>query len=259
MMKPNPYEPPGALSAKPGDIVDRARRNELAALVRRFLNEKDSAFEFDGQVAKFGDSPDSAIRFVVHAVWFHYDGCADHLVDLSKPEWDYFQRLLLLLESNHSVRSASTCRWSFLQLFAAVALIEYVAIAHQVGWRLQLILSGIPFGIVSICLAYLRYHRVGVGPYDTILFPFTSFDELRAAYDSARFKKMRYPFRQKARRVRPAFVDILLHIQFYVLWSIFAPIVLFFQLFPVVDSDRCVTNVSLPNNQEPGAVPTRPS
>jgi hypothetical protein len=84
-------------------MVNRDDRNRLAELIRRYLDEDIMAFDFDEALDEFRESADDAVRFVSDALWYHYDDCDDHLVVLSKQEWNYFQRLLLLLESNSTV------------------------------------------------------------------------------------------------------------------------------------------------------------
>lgn len=87
-MNANPFDPPQTPIESPRDIVDRAQRDEVAAAVRQFLDEAVTAFEFDERLDQFRNSPDSAVRFVAQGVWLHYDDCDDHLVALTKPEWD---------------------------------------------------------------------------------------------------------------------------------------------------------------------------
>lgn len=85
-------------------MVDRDDRNDLAALIRRYLDEQIKAFDLDDSLERFRDSNDSAVRFFSSTMWDHYDDCDDHLVVATKPLWNYFQRLLLLLDSNSTVR-----------------------------------------------------------------------------------------------------------------------------------------------------------
>ncbi|TWU30305.1 hypothetical protein [Bythopirellula polymerisocia] len=65
-------------------MIVREARNGLAALIRRYLNEQLTAFEFDDALDEFHESSDDAVRFVADSVWYHYDDCDDHLVVLNK-------------------------------------------------------------------------------------------------------------------------------------------------------------------------------
>jgi hypothetical protein len=239
-MNANPYDPPNTPIESPTDVVDRAQRDELATLVRQFLEEDVAAFEFDERLDGFRNSGDSAVRFVAQAVWFHYDDCDDHLVALSKPEWDYFQRLLLLLESNHCVQTMSVRRWSPSQLIALLSLLGFLWGAFHVGWGYQLLLVAVPFGIISIGISWLRRSTVNVGPYDAIIFPFATFSDLRSTYDNLRFKKSRYPQRIKTRRIRSPFMNGVYQLQFYVMWLILSPIALVVQVFPQAETQTRV-------------------
>ncbi|MCA9147530.1 MAG: hypothetical protein KDB05_32375, partial [Planctomycetales bacterium] len=61
-------------------MIDRDARNDLAALIRRYLAEEIKAFDLDEQLERFRDSHDSGVRFVATTMWFHYDDCDDHFV-----------------------------------------------------------------------------------------------------------------------------------------------------------------------------------
>lgn len=131
-MNPNPYDPPNTPIETPTNMVDRAQRKELATVVRQFLNEDVTAFEFDERLDEFRNSPDSAARFVAQAVWFHDDDFDGHLVALATPEWDCFQRLLLLLESSRCVQTKISRRWSLSQRIAFLR-----AAYHGQGWSVR--------------------------------------------------------------------------------------------------------------------------
>lgn len=231
-MNPNPYDLPNTPIETPTDMVDRAQRDELAAVVRQFLNEDVTAFEFDERLDEFRNSPDSAVCFVAQAVWFHYDDCDDHLVALAKPEWDYFQRLLLLLESNRCVQTEISRRWSLSQLIALLSLLAFLWIAFQLGWGYHLLIAAVPFGIISVGISWLRRTTANVGPYDPIIFPFATFSDLKSTYDSVVFRKCRYPKRINARRVRSPVMNGVYQLQFYLMWLMLSPIALVIQVFP---------------------------
>jgi len=235
-MNANPYDPPNTPFESPTDVVDRTQRDALAAVVRQFLDDDVTAFEFDEQLDEFRNSSDSAVRFVAQAVWLHYDDCDDHLVALAKPEWDYFQRLLLLLESNRCVQTKISRRWSLSQLIALLSLLGFLWVAFQVGWGYHLLIAAVPFGIISIGISWLRRTTVNVGPYDPIIFPFATFSDLKSTYDGVVFKKSRYPQRMKTRRIRSPFMSGVYQIQFYVMWLMLSPIALVIQVFPPAET-----------------------
>jgi hypothetical protein len=231
-MDPNPYQSPASIDEKPPDVVDRDERDRLAVLVRRFLDEDLSAFAFDDLLGSFRDSADGAVRFVADAVWYHYDDCDDHFVALSKAEWDYFQRLLLLLESDRSVEVVKSRRWAWSQLFAGAALLAFIGIAIRLGWGYHLFLVAIPFGAVSIAISKLRVPALESNSNDPILFPFATFKDLASAYDAVRFKKKRLPRHVAGREIRTPFKAAVQGLHLYATWLILSPIPLAFQMFP---------------------------
>lgn len=216
---------------------DRESRAALADTIRQFLDERKTAFEFDEALDPFRDSRDPTVRFVAQRVWFHYDDCQDHLVAMSKAEWDYFQRLLLLLESDCHITTATVRRWSWTQMVALGCLCGYGWCVWQFGWGEQLLAFAIPFGIVSIAISVLRCRTRPPAPYAEVLVPFSSFAELSAAYCSARgFRKRRYPQAITTRRIRSRVAEFGLRLRFYSLWLMLSPLPLLVQTFPLTET-----------------------
>ena len=235
-MDPNPYESPRSAAEWEVEAIDLPEREKLAALVRRYLAEEVTAFEFDLLLDEFRDSADSAVRFVIDHAWFYYDDCDDHLVVLSKRDWDFFQRLLLLLESDRRVETEGFPRWSMSQLVALAALVGFLVVAYHFGWGQHLLAFAIPFGVVSIGISAVRRRTPEVGPYDSIIFPFATFSDLKSTYDSVGFRKSRYPRHLELREIRSPIVSGLSQLQFYLMWLMLSPIVLCFQILPEVET-----------------------
>ena len=79
--------------------VDRLNRDALVAAINRYLDGETTAFKFDDEI--FGiDSDDPTISYLVRQLWLFYDDLKDHKAQLSKEAWDYFQRLVLVLQSD---------------------------------------------------------------------------------------------------------------------------------------------------------------
>jgi hypothetical protein len=247
-MHPNPYDSPAAMGAEAS--VDRAVRSALAEQIRQFLDERTSAFQFDEALDPFRASSDPTVRFVALAVWFHYDDCQDHFVTLSKPEWDYFQRLLLLLESDQQIELVAERRWSWTQLMALACLVGFGGCVLRFGWGQHLLAFSIPFGIVSMMIARLRQRTRFRGAYDQILAPFATFAELSAAYRTAGgFAKKRYPHGLAKRRIRSRVAEFGLRLQWSALWLMLAPIPLLVQTLPLSET-RTRVKSSVSSNQE---------
>jgi hypothetical protein len=215
-------------------MIDRNARNNLATLIRRYLYEQIKAFDLDEALDPFRDSDDSGVRFVANTMWYHCDDCDDHLIVASKQQWDYFQRLLLLLESNSMVIQERQRQWSVTQLFAALLLTACIGLAFCFGVGYHLLVFFIPFGLASIGLSHLRRPNIEPGPCDEIVTPFSSIRDLRIAYDAARhFKKHQFPRHIEARLIRSPFMSAFWTFHMYVMWAIFAPAPLLVQCAPV--------------------------
>ncbi|TWT64785.1 hypothetical protein [Allorhodopirellula solitaria] len=215
-------------------MIDRSARNDLAGLIRRYLGEQIKAFDFDEALDPFRDSEDSAIEYVANAMWYHYDDCDDHLIVASKQQWDYLQRLLLLLESNSTVSHEHRREWSVTQWCAAFLLAACIGIAVRFGVGSHLFIFFVPFGLASIALSHFRRANVERGPYDEIVTPFVTMGDLRVAYDSAgHFKKSQFPRHIDARLVRSPAVAAFWTCHMYVMWAILAPAPLLVQCAPV--------------------------
>jgi hypothetical protein len=85
------------LGKKP--MTDRTARDEVMTAFVEFLDDRITAFDFDERLGSI-QSRDRTVNEVIGAAWSHYDDCTDHNVILTKAEWDYFQRLMLILRSD---------------------------------------------------------------------------------------------------------------------------------------------------------------
>jgi len=82
-------------------MIDRQARTEMSDVIREYMAERTSAFELDDALDRLARSTeDGTIKFVRKLMWLHYDDCKDHRIVATKQEWDYFNRLRLLLESD---------------------------------------------------------------------------------------------------------------------------------------------------------------
>ena len=241
-MMPNPYEPPTAVGTD--EVVDRSRRDRLADIIRQFLNEESTAFEFDEALDDYRNSADPTVQFVTNTIWYHYDDCTDHLVTLSKPEWDYFQRLLLLLESDRQIAITSNRRWSWTQLVACTSLLGFAWCLWQFGWGQHLLVFSIPFGVVSIFISCVRNRTRSTSSFEQILCPFPTFTDLSATYRSVpMFTKNRYPRPLTKRKIRSPVAEFGLRLQLYAAWLMLSPIPLLVQSFPITETQVSIKAV----------------
>ena len=222
--------------------VDRHSRDRVASEVRRFLNSEITAFAFDEAIYDI-ESDDPTVRDIVYRLWHHYDDCMDHMVSLSKTEWNYFQRLLLILESDRHIKTEVRREWHWSQLLAIVSLLGFVFVAFQMGIGQHLLAISIPFGLVSMSIAYFRRraHRAQVPDVSFYtLAPFATFTELWDTYRSVGgFKKQR--FRSEAdTKIRSDAMNRILMIPTWLGWLMFSPLVLLVQSLP---QQKGTTNV----------------
>lgn len=221
--------------------VDREHRDRLAKAIRQYLAAECSAFTFDDVIHNICDSSDDpTISYVTRSVWCHYDDCKDHTVNLSKEEWDYFQRMLLLLESDAQIEETRVKTWCFSQLVALIGMAIFCASAVALGFGYHLFILVIPFGILSVGLSkWRRRRRPHLTAYERSLVPFSSVAELLAVRRSVEgFVKQKYPESLRSRRIRSPFMERLMWLQNHVLWMLFSPFVLVVQLLPETELRR---------------------
>jgi len=215
--------------------IDHQSRNCLVNAINRYIDGAMTAFAFDDEI--FGilnASRDATVEYVIRSLWLHYDDGKDHLAGLSKEEWDYFQRLILLLESNAEIEKVFHRKWSIRQLVAGFGLLGFGLCVYEFGIGWHLFGFALAFGPLSIGLSYWRNSseipqaRKRLG-----LIPFSSLSELRAIRKTvAGFSKRKYPASSKTRNVHSRLMTTVVWLQTCVLWSFISPLILLFQTLP---------------------------
>lgn len=226
--------------------IDRDSRNRLVATIDRYLDEQITAFQFDDEINVVWDATDDpTVEYVAGALWYHYDDCKDHNVNLTKEEWDYFQRLILLLESDSHIQELRTRKWSVTQLIAAAALLLFSVVIAWLGFGLHLFVAALPFGVVSVILCKWRSRSATIpSPMELALTPFVSVAELLTVRRrTGRFSKRKYPGPIGSKRIRSPMMDRAMMVPTYAMWLLFSPLVLLCQLLPETD---CETRVVTP-------------
>lgn len=223
-------------------MIDRKARDQMARAIRSYLDEEISAFKFDEALAQASNATeDRTVQTVARALWFLYDDCKDHKIVASKEEWDYFNRLLLLIESGGEMETVRSWRkWHPFQAVAAVLFLTFLLIAVRVGWGEHLIAYALPFGPASMLLAWLnsRRYRKEVHAIASALTPFPSVGNLLAIRRHVSgFGRHRYPKAIVARRIRDPIIDRLMWVPWSLAWCMFSPVALFLQMLPNRDSE----------------------
>lgn len=220
--------------------MNSKHRKQLSETIRDYLSGSLSAFEFDELLDRFRDSEDSTVQHIAGVAWYFYDDCKDHFVHMSKPAWNYFQRLLLVLESEAVIFESKKRHWHWTQLLALVSLLLVGIAATQIGLSTNLLLLIVPSTICSYGIAHCHLRAPLPCSWSERLAPFASFSELRATYAAApRFKKTRYP-KQIDEPTRTKLEEYLIRIQGGLVWTLFSPFVLLFQVFPRSSTDTQV-------------------
>jgi hypothetical protein len=180
-------------------MFSRYDRDNLVDVINRYLNEELTAFRLDEALSEIGaGTKDRTIEQVVQLLWCHYDDVEDHKVVATKEEWDYFQRLLLILQSDAEiVQETGERKWTVRQAVAAVCLTVFGLAVAKTGFGCHLLVVTMPLGVVSMLLSHWRSSHEARRLHDqTALMPFGSVSELLSLRRQVRnFAKARYPAR----------------------------------------------------------------
>ena len=215
-------------------MIDRTARERLAKVLRSYMNEEITAFQFDEQLDEFRcSSSDKTVKSIARDLWGCYDDLKDHKVVASKQTWDYFNRSLLLLSSKAEVEKVrSGVQWHFSQIFAGGCLVLAIFLSFRIGWKINLMEVTCPFGLVSMAIGWFNQRRRKQRS-DLTLYPFPTFGTLsivrRTAVD---FAKRTYPKGLARRRIRHPIMNGMLWVPTLIVWLVFSPIALFIQMLP---------------------------
>jgi hypothetical protein len=223
-------------------MIDRKARDAVAQAIRAFMREEITACQLDDALTEASKATDDkVVQMTVQALWYHYDDFKDHMIVASKVEWDYFNRLLLLLESDGEIETVKSGRiWHPLQALAGVLLLSFIVIAMRAGWGEHLFAYALPFGPPSMALAWLndRRWRCTHNPIKAALTPFSSISSLLSIRRRVvHFERIRYPNALAGRRIRTPMSDMLMRVPGVMLWCLFSPLVLLLQTLPETASE----------------------
>jgi hypothetical protein len=217
-------------------MFSRYDRDSLVEVINRYLSEEITAFKLDEAISEIGArTKDETVKAVVDLFWYHYDDVEDHKVVASKEEWDYFQRLLLILKSDAEiVAETEKRRWTARQVVAAVCLASFGLAVVKTGFGCHLLFVTIPLGLVSMLVAHWRSSVEARRLHEqTALMPFGSVSELLSLRRKVNnFVKARYPARLGSRQIRSPVTSALMWLHFGVVWLIFSPVALVLQVLP---------------------------
>ncbi len=188
-------------------MVDLEARKRLAVIIRGYLNDEMTAFKFDEALDEFRwDQDDETVGEIAWELASYCDNLRDHLVVADKELWDYFHRLLLVLESQCEFEPVDLDGRSgrVKRFIACACLVAYCAGALWVGWNTEsLWLLSVPFGVIAMALAFgIRGGSLNI-PREAAIVPFTSvYQILQARRRVPNFAKQPYPKALADRRIR---------------------------------------------------------
>jgi hypothetical protein len=217
------------------------------------MAEEITAFQLDDSLADImADTQDETVNEIGTGLWYFYDDINDHKIVASKTEWDFFNRLLLLLESDGEIEIKNIRRWNWRQVIAAICVGTFGIIVYQSGFGEHLLIYSIPFGIVSMFLYWLANHEEKKAnnkrdKIEELLSPFSSFSNLRFVHNQIpNFRKWKYPQTIAGRRIRTRASDKIMMFKWGIIWLMFAPIPLLFQMLPYNETSSLV-NIPQPD------------
>ncbi len=217
-------------------MFSRYDRDNLVAVITRYLNEELTAFKLDEALSEIAArTKDETVKQVVGLFWCHYDYVEDHKVVASKEEWDYFQRLLLILKSDAEIiQETGGRKGTARQAVAAVCLVLFGLAVAKTGFGYHLLVVTMPLGVISLLLSHWRSSDEARRLHDqTALLPFGSVSELLSLRRKVRkFVKARYPAQLGSRQIRGPVSAAAMWLHFGVVWLIFSPVALAFQMMP---------------------------
>ncbi len=217
-------------------VFSRYDRDALVAVINRYLSDDLTAFRLDDALSDLSArTKDQTVKHVADLFWYHYDDIEDHKVIASKEEWDFFQRLLLILKSDADiVEETGERKWTARQAVAAACLAVFAVVLAKTGWGSHLFLATVPLGGVSVLLKLWQSSLEETQlRQQARLVPFGSMSEMRSVRRKVQgFVKSRYPTRLGSRQIRGPVSEAFNWLHFAVVWLLFSPVALLVQALP---------------------------
>lgn len=231
-------------------VVDRKARDELADLITTYCNDEIPPFQLHkALLERWRDCKDETVQIVIDSLWFHYDDLKDHRAVATKGQWDFFQRLMLLLQSDGHVDITTRRRWTLRQLVAACMLVLFGVAVARMGFRAELLLVTVLLGVVSMLLSDWpnRVERRSASALPQAA-PFASVAELLAVRRKLpTFAKRCYRPDLQHRRIRGRFDEAVPWLYWRAVWLALSPVALLFQCLPDIERTYHVLVPSTPS------------
>lgn len=187
---------------------DRPARDAMIEVIQSYLDDEITASELDDALCEIsGATRDRTVSYVCECFWHQYDDCEDHLVVATKAQWDYIQRLLLLLESEAEVKVGRRYGYSSSGLAALISLVILAVFGFLDGFGVRtLVATAISaWAIGAMGRAENWLSEGSKEEPDPTLTPYSSVAELLKVRRAVpQFSKARYREELRRRKVRSA-------------------------------------------------------
>lgn len=233
-------------------MIDRAAREQLASILRSYMNEEITAFQLDERLDSFRSFPnDKTVELIAADLWGCYDDLKDHRVVASKQTWDYFNRVLLLLSSDAELEEKRReFAWHSGQVAPGICLLLAIGASVRVGWNLNLVSVFVSSGLISMAISWVNRRRTRKKSAPET-YPFPSFNALSFLRRRTQlFSKAPYPKPLALRSIRHPFINAVMWVPTIAGWLLLSPIVLFFQTLP---EKRRNIRINLSSSELPSA------
>lgn len=220
-------------------MIDRKARDAMLEAIRSYMDQKIASFKFDKLLSQIASTTeDESVQMLPRAVWCLYSDIEDHRITVSKSEWDYLNRLLLLLSSDIDFEVEWTRagrRWSPYKTLCALCLAGFGLVGLWAGVGKLLFVYWIGSGLLVLGLFRILLHNdERVFAPKRPIFPFPS---VKALFSVRRqvpeFAKERYPPSLSRKAAKHAFLNKIMWILWSPVWVAMAPLGLLLLALPI--------------------------
>src|SRR5262245_39841139 len=115
-------------------MIDRESRKSILAAMDDYLDGTIKTSEFVDRLDAL-KTDDQTVREIRFFTWGHHDDLIDHQVKLSRQEWNFFQRLRLILQSDAEITGERFWNWTAFHalLFSLLGSLILIACIWGIG------------------------------------------------------------------------------------------------------------------------------
>ena len=220
-------------------VVDRDARDALIVATRSFMAGEIRSHEFDDRIEDaVMDTKDETARDVHLMLWGTYDDVSNHYIRVGKDGWDFYHRILLLLQSDaHVVNLPTEYVGDRLRWVAAASLVLYVAAFLTLGFSAVTFVIIAMLAALSFVISTIRSKR-DEDPRIAAMTPFQSISEIyNVRKQVSNFTKQPYPERVRWGLYKRSWMEIEIWppISFCIcapFWCALLPLILLAQCLP---------------------------